>query len=239
MSMPSKEASKIQTMFSSIALRYDLLNTLLSLGRDRYWRRFAVSQLVGELYRGNSIFLDVATGTGDVAIEIIKQYPKNTKVIGIDFSEEMLKLGRKKITEMGYQKQIKLCFGNVTFLPFGDKTFDSAIIAFGIRNLPDYKRGIQEMARVIKDNGRVIILEFASAPYKIFRLPYYLYLTKVLPLIGEIISGRKGAYKYLSDSVLDFPDSVEIKRIMEEVGLKDVKYYLLTVGVVAVHVGIK
>jgi demethylmenaquinone methyltransferase/2-methoxy-6-polyprenyl-1,4-benzoquinol methylase len=232
----SKNPLKIKTMFSSIAPRYDLLNRLLSFGRDIYWRRFAVNQL-SSIKEGT--FLDVATGTGDVAIEIVKQYTPNTRVNGIDFSEEMLELGRKKIIKMGYQKQIELCLGNVTSLPFEDKTFDAAIIAFGIRNLPDYKSGLMEMTRVIKEGGKVVILEFTSAQNRLFKLLFRLYLTKALPFIGEIISGRKGAYKYLSNSVIDFPNPDELKKIMEETGLKEIKYYTLTFGIVAVHVGIK
>jgi demethylmenaquinone methyltransferase/2-methoxy-6-polyprenyl-1,4-benzoquinol methylase len=236
MSKLAKNPLKIQAMFSSIAPRYDLLNRLLSFGRDLYWRRFAVNQLP-KLKAG--MFLDVATGTGDVAIEIVKQQALHTKVIGVDFSDQMLELGKKKIIKMGYQNQIDLGFGDVTALPFEDKTFDAAIIAFGIRNLPDYKSGIKEMTRVVKDRGKVVILEFSSIQNRFFKWPFHLYLTKVLPFIGEIVSGRKGAYKYLPDSMLDFPDPEELKRIMEEVGLQEVKYFKLTFGSTAVHVGEK
>lgn len=223
-------------MFSSIAPCYDLLNKLLSFGRDRYWRRFAVNKLPK---KEAGMFLDVATGTCDVAIEIVKQSSPNTKVTGIDFSDQMLELGRKKIIKMGYQKQIELRFGDVASLPFDDKAFDAAIIAFGIRNIPDYKSGIMEMTRVVKDGGKIVILEFTSAQNRFFKWPFHLYLTKVLPFIGEIISGRKGAYKYLSNSVLDFPNPGELKKVMEEAGLREVKYYTITLGIVAVHVGIK
>ncbi len=232
----AKDSFKIQAMFSSIAPRYDLLNRLLSFGRDRYWRRFAVSQLP-VLEAG--MFLDVATGTGDIAIEIAKQHTPDTKVIGIDFSDQMLELGRKKIIKMGYQEQIDLRFGDVTSLPFEDKTFDATIIAFGIRNVVDYRRGIYEMTRVVKDGGKVVILEFTNSQNRFLKWPYYIYFTKVLPIIGEIISGRKGAYKYLPNSVLDFPDSEELKKTMEEIGLQEVKYYNLTFGITTVHVGTK
>lgn len=232
----SKNPSKIQAMFSSIAPRYDLLNRVLSFGRDRYWRRFAVNQLP---VKKGGVFLDVATGTGDVALEVVKQHAQNTQVIGIDFSNQMLDLGREKIIKMGYQKQIELRFGDITSLSFKDTTFDAAIIAFGIRNIPDYKSGIMEMARVVKYGGKIVILEFSSAQERFFKGLFRLYLTKALPLIGEIISGRKGAYRYLSNSVLDFPGPEELKKIMEDIGLKEVKYYTLTFGIVAVHIGIK
>lgn len=258
MNRTSKEANKVQGMFSSIAPRYDLLNKILSLGRDRYWREFAVRKLP-EI--NNGVFLDVATGTADIAIEIVKHYPLGINVIGVDFSHHMLELGRKKVERLRYSGRIKLRHGDANSLPFEDNTFDGAIVAFGIRNLPDYKKGFQEMVRVLKNGGRMVVLEFtplermpftplesfsngASPSFLtgqsyILRYPYKLYLTKVLPLIGEIISGRKGAYKYLSDSVVDFPDPEKLKEIMKEAGLREVKYYLLTFGTVAVHVGIK
>ena len=235
MSELAKNPLKIQSMFSAIAPRYDLLNKLLSLGRDRYWRRFAVNQLPA-IKKG--LFLDAATGTGDVALEIIKQRP-DARVIGVDFSDKMIELGKEKILETGNQDKIELRLGDITSLPFEDKTFDAAIIAFGIRNIPDYKKGIGEMARVVKDGGEITILEFTSVQSHFFKLPFRLYLIKVLPIIGGIFSGRKGAYKYLSDSVLDFPNPEEFKKIMEEIGLKKVKYYPLTFSIVTVHVGIK
>lgn len=235
MSELAKNPLKIQSMFSAIAPRYDLLNKLLSLGRDRYWRRFAVNQLP---IIKEGLFLDAATGTGDVALEIIKQRP-DARVIGVDFSDKMIELGKEKILETGNQDKIELRLGDITSLPFEDKTFNGAIIAFGIRNLPDYKKGIHEMARVVKDGGKIAILEFTNIQSPIFKLPYQLYLTKVLPLIGEIISGRKGAYRYLSESVLDFPGPEKLTKVMQEAGLKEVKYHLLTFGIVAVYVGIK
>ena len=138
MSKLSKNPSGIQEMFSSIAPRYDLLNRLLSFGRDSYWRRFAVSQLPK---MKNGAFLDVATGTGDVAIEIARQHGPGIKITGIDFSEQMLELGTEKISKTGYQGQIDLRYGDITSIPYNDRTFDAVTIAFGIRNIPDYKRG--------------------------------------------------------------------------------------------------
>ncbi|GBE05431.1 demethylmenaquinone methyltransferase [bacterium BMS3Abin10] len=236
MSKPAKNPAKIQTMFSSIAPRYDLLNRLLSLGRDRYWRQFAVSRLPK---KQASQFLDVATGTGDVAVEIIKQHGPDTRITGIDFSEGMLELGKKKISDLGYQQLIDLRRGDVTSLDFEDEVFDAAIIAFGIRNVPDYKKSIMEMARVIKKGGRVVILEFTSMQSRFFQWIFRLYLEKILPFLGGLISGRKTAYKYLSDSVMDFPPPEEFKKIMLDSGLKEVEYHRLTFSIVTVHVGIK
>jgi demethylmenaquinone methyltransferase/2-methoxy-6-polyprenyl-1,4-benzoquinol methylase len=231
----SKDPAKIRTMFSSIAPRYDLLNRVLSLGLDSYWRGFAVHQLPKAK---NAKYLDVATGTCDVALEIVKAYP-DAKVVGVDFSEGMLELGKEKVKKAGLQDRIDVRFADVTALPFDDNTFDASIIAFGIRNVQDYKKGIEELGRVLKSGGKVVILEFTSIQNRFFRMPYRLYITKILPLIGEIISGKKGAYKYLPASMLEFPGPEEFKKVIEETGLQDVKYYKLTFGIAAVHVGTK
>ncbi len=233
MNKSAKNPEKIQTMFSTIAHRYDLLNRVLSLGIDRRWRKFAVNQLVKS---DNAHYLDVATGTSDVALEIINSI-QGSKVTGVDFSEGMLELGKVKIRNAGLNDRIDVRFGDATDLPFDDNTFDGSIIAFGIRNVQDYKKGISEMGRVIKSGCRVVILEFTTVQSKIFKPLYVFYITRVLPFIGEFISGKKGAYKYLPDSMLHFPVPEELKKTMEEVGLQDVSYHKLTFGIVAVHVG--
>jgi demethylmenaquinone methyltransferase/2-methoxy-6-polyprenyl-1,4-benzoquinol methylase len=231
---PAKDPAKIQAMFSTIAHRYDILNAVLSLGIDRYWRKFAVNQLPRAEH---ARYLDVATGTCDVALEIMKQFPPDTKVVGGDFSEGMLERGREKIRESGYQERIDIRFADVTDMPFEDNSFDGSIIAFGIRNVQDYKKGISEMGRVVKSGGKVVILEFTSVQSRFFRPMYIFYITRVLPFIGEIISGKKGAYKYLPDSMLNFPAPEEFKNAMEETGLLDVKYFKLSFGITAVHIG--
>jgi demethylmenaquinone methyltransferase/2-methoxy-6-polyprenyl-1,4-benzoquinol methylase len=236
MDKSAKDPANIQTMFSTIAPRYDVLNRILSLGIDSYWRRFAVGQIPKV---ENARVLDVATGTCDVAMEIVKRFPPDAKVIGVDFSEGMLSQGREKVKKAGCQDRIDIRFADVTSLPFEDNTFDASIIAFGIRNVRDYKKGISEMGRVVKRGGKVIILEFTSIQNRFFRTPYRFYITKVLPFIGELVSGKKGAYKYLPSSMLEFPASDEFKTAIEETGLKDVRYYKLTFGIAAVHVGTK
>jgi demethylmenaquinone methyltransferase/2-methoxy-6-polyprenyl-1,4-benzoquinol methylase len=234
MDRSAKDPVKIQTMFSTIAHRYDLLNRVLSLGIDSYWRKFAVNQLPRVQ---NAKFLDVATGTCDVALEIIKRFPPDARVVGVDFSEGMLELGKEKVRKAGLQDRIDVRFADVTALPFEDSTFDASIIAFGIRNVQDYKKGISEMGRVVKSGGRVVILEFTSIQSRFFRPLYVFYITRVLPFIGELVSGKKGAYKYLPDSMLNFPAPEKFKQAMEETGLQDVKYHKLSFGATAVHVG--
>lgn len=234
MDKSAKDPAKIQNMFSTIAPRYDLLNRILSLGIDGYWRRFAVRQLPKNK---NARFLDVATGTCDVALEIIKRFPPDAKVVGVDFSEGMLGLGKEKVRKAGLEDRIEVRFADVTSLPFEDQTFDASIIAFGIRNVQDYKKGISEMGRVVKSGGKVVILEFTSIQSRFFKPLYVFYITRVLPFIGELISGKKGAYKYLPASMLNFPSPEVFKQAMEETGLKDVKYHKLSFGIAAVHVG--
>ena len=236
MEKSDKDSAKIEAMFSSIASRYDLLNRLLSLGRDRYWRKYAVDQLPDI---DNGTLLDIATGTGDIAIEIAKTYPPGIKVVGVDLSENMIELGKEKVIKEGFQERIELGTGDINSLVFRDNSFDAAIIAFGIRNIQDYKQGIKEMARVVKDGGKIVILEFTSQQNRFFKRPYRFYITKVLPFISSIISGKKSAYRYLSDSVIDFPPPEGLKKIMEESGLREVKYHSLTFGITTVHTGIK
>ncbi len=183
MEKSAKDPAKIRTMFSSIAPRYDLLNRMLSFGADIYWRRFAVNRLPKVK---NARFLDVATGTCDVALEIVRRFPDDTKVVGVDFSEKMLELGKEKVRNAGYQDRIDIRPGDATSLPFEDNVFDGAIIAFGIRNVQDYKKGLSEMARVVKGGGKVVILEFTSVQSRFFQPLFHLYITKVMPFIGEI-----------------------------------------------------
>lgn len=234
----------VREMFSRIAPRYDLLNKLLSLRRDVYWRRFAVRELLkssGDSFAPltTGFFLDVATGTGDCAIEILRQGGEKKRVIGVDFTPEMIYAGRKKIEMEGLSDCITLLPTNAMGLPFDNNYFDGVISAFGVRNFSDISKGIREMRRVIKENGKVVILEFTNPSNKIFRKIYHLYFKRILPFIGGIISGKRYAYQYLPDSVMEFPDKKEFKKIIEEEGLRDVRYYNLTFGIVAVHVGVK
>ena len=226
----------VKEMFSGIAHRYDLLNRLLSLRRDVYWRRFAVREL---LKTGGGFFLDVATGTGDCAIEILMQGEKRKKVVGVDFTSEMIYAGRKKIEREGLSDCITLLETNAMSLPFEDNYFDGVVSAFGVRNFSDIKRGIREMRRVIRKNGKVVILEFTNPSNKTFKKIYHLYFKRILPFIGGIISGKRYAYQYLPDSVIEFPDQKGLKKIMEDEGLGYVKYFNLTFGIVAVHAGVK
>jgi demethylmenaquinone methyltransferase/2-methoxy-6-polyprenyl-1,4-benzoquinol methylase len=218
----------IQKMFAGISRRYDFLNSLLSMGRDEYWRRFAAALLP------SGIILDVCSGTGDVAIEVSKK----GKVIASDFCEEMLQLCARKIKKQNIENVC--CVRNdAENLSFKDETFDGAIVAFGIRNVSDMKKTLSEMKRVVKKGGKVVILEFSLPEGKVFKSIYYLYFQKILPFIGTLISKRKGAYSYLPSSVMAFPERNEFVGLMKAAGLVNIEFYDLTFGIVTVYAGVK
>ncbi len=223
----------IRDMFDRIAPRYDLLNRVLSLGIDRRWRRFAVRQL--DIPRGGMV-LDIATGTGDVALEIGRQTDDSVKIVGSDFTQGMLALGRDKIAASPFRDRIMLVNAPCEAMPHPDGIFDGITIAFGIRNVVDRQQGLCEMARVLKPGGRAVILEFATPRNRFFRAVYYFYFRRILPWLGGLISQRS-AYQYLPDSVLEFPNRQEFKEMMEQAGFVNVKVFDLTGGIAAVHVG--
>jgi demethylmenaquinone methyltransferase/2-methoxy-6-polyprenyl-1,4-benzoquinol methylase len=223
----------IRDMFDRIAPRYDLLNRVLSLGIDRRWRRFAVRQLV---VPKDGMVLDIATGTGDVALEIGSQTDASVKIVGSDFTQGMLVLGRDKIAASPYRDQILLVNAPCESMPHPDEIFDGITIAFGIRNVVDRQKGLCEMFRVLKPGGRAVILEFATPRNSFFRSVYHFYFLRVLPWLGGLVSQRS-AYQYLPDSVLEFPDRESFKGMMEQAGFSDVKIHDLTGGIAAVHVG--
>ncbi len=223
----------IRDMFDRIAPRYDLLNRVLSLGIDRRWRRFAVGQLA--VPKGGLV-LDIATGTGDVALEIGRQTDPSVRIVGSDFTQGMLVLGRDKITVSPFRDRILLVNAPCEALPHPDGIFNGITIAFGIRNVVDRQQGLQEMARVLKPGGRAVILEFATPRNRCFRAVYYCYFRRILPWLGGLLSQRS-AYQYLPDSVLEFPDRETFKAMMEQAGFVDVKVFDLTGGIAAVHVG--
>lgn len=230
------KAKYIHRMFSCIAGKYDLLNTLLSLNRDKAWRRFAVAK--SGLKPGGTA-IDVATGTGKLAIELAKVVGPKGRVVGVDFSEKMLDRARINISNTGCEEVIELVTERAENLPFPDNTFDCATIGFALRNVTDIKKTLEEMKRVVKAGGKVISLEFTQPKNWLFRKIYYFYFFKILPFVGGIISRKREAYTYLPNSVVNFPSQEKLKEIMEGTGLKDIKIYTLTGGIVAVHVGTK
>lgn len=231
----SEKGEQIQQMFGAIAPRYDFLNHLLSFGIDKRWRKTAV-RLV-KFSEGGRV-LDVATGTGDLALEIARATPDSVKVTGADFSQEMVRIGEQKVAASPFCQRIDLWVAPCEDLPFPSNTFDSVTIAFGIRNVVDRRLGLAEMWRVLKPSGRMVILEFSTPRSSLFRSLYHLYFRRVLPVIGGLFS-KYNAYKYLPDSVLEFPSSEEFCQIMTDIGLKNVRCQPLTFGIASIYTGTK
>jgi demethylmenaquinone methyltransferase/2-methoxy-6-polyprenyl-1,4-benzoquinol methylase len=225
----------IRSLFNNIAATYDLANHLLSLGRDFYWRKMAVQEVKGL----EGWILDIATGTGDVAIKIVRQNGHCRKVFGIDFSEPMIKKAQQKVSREGLSQMIALSLGDALSLPFRDNTFRASTIAFGLRNIVKKEQALFEMARVIKKGGKVIILEFTFPRKGLMRRLYPFYFQRVLPWIGGFISGDRGAYAYLPESVFHFASAENYMEIMRKVGLDNVRSRALTGGVASLISGTK
>jgi demethylmenaquinone methyltransferase/2-methoxy-6-polyprenyl-1,4-benzoquinol methylase len=225
----------VKKMFSSIAGRYDLLNRLFSLGTDVRWRK----ELASEIPAGSVLpILDVATGTADVALTIEGKCAGDRLIIGADFTLPMLQVGAKKVSDSNAQK-VRLTAGDAYALPFRDNSFGALTIAFGLRNLAHRVDGLKEMARVLTPGGRVIILEFSPMDRAVIGRLFRLYFHRIMPLVGGIISGDRGAYHYLPESVDKFPDPVSLGQEMMEAGFTDVKYRALTFGIAYLHTGVK
>lgn len=224
----SDKETYVHRAFTAIADRYDLLNTLLSFNQDRRWRNLAVSALEME---GPQAVLDVATGTGKLARELESAVGAGGRVVGIDFCEPMLRKARAQIDGT------TLVLATSESLPFADDCFDGATIGFALRNVPDMERTLREMTRVMKPGGRVVCLEFSRPRHAVVRSLHRLYLLRVLPVVGWLISGDKEAYLYLPRSIMEFPSAEGVKNVMQDAGLERVRF--LTWGVVAIHIGTK
>jgi demethylmenaquinone methyltransferase/2-methoxy-6-polyprenyl-1,4-benzoquinol methylase len=230
-----EHARAVRDMFSGIAGRYDLLNHVLSINIDKRWRRLVRKQLETVLDRSDSTVLDVACGTGDLSIEL-KRGAK-AKVIGSDFCRPMLSIAGEKSIELGLG--IPYVEGDALNLPFVDARFDALTIAFGLRNLASFSDGLKELHRVLKPGGKLVILEFSSPVIPGFRGLFRFYFTHVLPRVGGMVSGSRGAYEYLPDSVSRFPDQKALSEMISETGFGQVAYSNLTGGIAAIHSGTK
>ncbi|MCX8103662.1 MAG: bifunctional demethylmenaquinone methyltransferase/2-methoxy-6-polyprenyl-1,4-benzoquinol methylase UbiE [Candidatus Bipolaricaulota bacterium] len=238
---------EIARMFSRIARRYDLANHVLSLNRDRAWRR----ELVREADpKPGERLLDVCTGTGDIALEFARTCP-DLEIVGLDLSEEMLRVAREKVHphprplslrgERGERAEGSIQFvrGNALELPFAQDSFEIVTIAFGLRNLPDRVQGLREIYRVLSPGGRVFILEFSVPQHVLVRLIYLPYLRYILPRVGGVLSGSRTPYEYLRDSILDFPERAQILEELSEAGFHPVGYRDLTFGIATLYRGKK
>lgn len=222
-------------MFDDIAPKYDFLNHFLSLGIDKIWRRKVIRKIIND--NPNDV-LDIATGTADLAILLAKKH-SGSKIIGVDLSENMLAVGRRKVEELSLSNRISLKQGDSLSLPFESNTFDVAMVAFGVRNYEDPVKGMAETLRVLRPNGKFYVLEF-SMPRKFPMAQLYkFYFWAILPLIGRMVSGHKRAYTYLPESVSAFPDGNNFIQLMQKAGFSDCKFKKLSFGIASIYEGVK
>jgi demethylmenaquinone methyltransferase / 2-methoxy-6-polyprenyl-1,4-benzoquinol methylase len=231
----NKNKNRIGPMFDSIAHRYDFLNHLLSFGVDRSWRKKTVRKIT-EVSSSIKI-LDVATGTADLAIEAARIKPLN--ITGIDISDKMLEIGKRKIKKRNLEGTINLINCDSENICFEDNSFDAAMVAFGVRNFTDPVKGLSEMRRVVRIGGLVVVLEFSKPDGFIFKHLYNFYFKNFLPLIGAVFSRKWKAYKYLNESVMDFSDKEKFIQMMRESGLSEIKQTRLTRGIASIYTGVK
>ncbi|WP_405284482.1 class I SAM-dependent methyltransferase [Gaopeijia maritima] len=221
---------QVQTIFSEIAPRYDLLNHVLSMNIDRAWRRRAVDTL-GWTDRPAGTYLDACAGTFDLGLELARRGDFKGRVVASDFARPMLVAGRSKLDGAAVAP---VC-GDSLRLPFPDDTFDGATVGFGVRNLSDLDAGFREFHRVLKPGARLVVLEFTVPPNPIVRAGYMLYFTRILPIIGRIVSGHPWAYTYLPESVKEFPGPQELAGKLEGAGFAEAGWSLVTFGIAAIH----
>ena len=227
--------SQVSNMFDNIAPYYDFLNRFLSLGIDTIWRKKAINQLKSNQPQ---LILDIATGTADVAIETAGRLQPE-KITGLDISNEMLEIGRKKIKKRGLDSVIELIQGDSENLPFQDNTFDAITVAFGVRNFEHLEAGLSEMERVLKPGGKLVVLEFSRPTIFPFKQLFNFYFKNILPQIGKLTSKDPKAYQYLYESVQAFPDGKDFLTILGKTGFKSSQCIPLTLGICSIYTGQK
>ncbi len=232
--LEGSKKEQVAKMFNNISHRYDLLNRVLSLGIDISWRKKAV-KILKEHHPEN--VLDVATGTGDFAIAAVAAGPK--KITGVDISEQMLAVGREKITKLQLNDKLALLSGDSENLSFQDNYFDAVIVSFGVRNFENLEKGMSEIRRVLKPGGLLIVLEFSKPTGFFFKHFYNFYFRFILPGVGKMISRDTAAYRYLPDSVNAFPYGKAFTDILDKTGFKNTKCKELTFGVSSIYTGLK
>jgi len=230
-----EHARAVREMFSGIAKRYDFLNHFLSVNTDKRWRRLVSKKLKDILDREDALVLDVACGTGDLSVEL--QTAGKAKVVGTDFCRPMLEIAFDKNGKN--HTSIPYIEADGMNLSFADNTFDAVTIAFGLRNFSNWQDGLVELHRILKKGGKLAILEFSAPVVPGFKQIFNLYFTQILPRVGGAVSGSRGAYEYLPDSVQRFPDQKGLAKMMEETGFSGVEYKNLTGGIAALHIGTK
>ena len=225
---------QVQTIFSEIAPRYDLLNHVLSLNIDRSWRRKAIDRLGWDRAPAGT-YLDACAGTMDLAMELAGRSDFSGRVVASDFAQPMLVHGAHKVEAA----PVKAVCGDTLRMPFRDDTFEGATVGFGVRNLSNLGAGLREFHRVLKPGARLVVLEFTEPPNALVRAGYLFYFHRILPLVGRIVSGHPWAYTYLPESVKEFPGPPRLRDLFAEAGFEGAGYQLLTFGISAIHWGTK
>jgi demethylmenaquinone methyltransferase/2-methoxy-6-polyprenyl-1,4-benzoquinol methylase len=231
----AEKKQQVSKMFNNISGKYDFLNHFLSAGIDRRWRKRAISKLKDI---NPKQILDVATGTGDLALEAYKQL-RPDKIIGIDIAVKMLDIGRTKLRKKGLSEIITFDEGDSENLPFEDNSFDAVIVAFGVRNFANVEKGLQEMIRVLRPGGKCVILEFSKPKVFPVKQLYNFYFSSILPGIGRITSKDKKAYSYLYESVQAFPEGKNFEQLLQKLGLNQTTCEALTMGICSIYTGTK
>lgn len=229
----TEKTAQVSHMFARIVPTYDLVNRLMSAGQDQSWRRLAVA-LAAPPEHGRA--LDIATGTGDLAIALAE---RAKRVVGVDFCAPMLVPAQEKIGRAGLKGEIALCQADALSLPFADESFDCVTVAFGVRNMVDLVAAFREMRRVVRPGGRVVCLEIMRPGTSLLGKGYQLYLTRVIPLLGGLISKDRAAYQYLSASVMGFRNAAELQEIMQAAQFSSVTYQTLNFSTIALHLGVR
>ena len=229
----SEKARRVRGVFDSVATRYDLMNDLMSMGLHRAWKAYAV--MVANVGEGSRV-LDIAGGTGDLALAFAKKVGASGQVVHTDINEAMLRTGRDRLLDAGVSLPTMVC--DAEKLPFPDNHFDVVTVAFGLRNMTHKDAALKEMNRVLKPHGKLLVLEFSKVA-KPLQKAYDWYSFKVLPRLGKAVAGDDASYRYLAESIRMHPAQEELKTLMKEGGFGHVDYHNMTGGVVALHVGIK
>ncbi|MED4159479.1 demethylmenaquinone methyltransferase [Shouchella clausii] len=233
--MAQSKEQRVHDVFQSIYKKYDVMNSVISLQQHKSWRKDTMKQMD---VQGGTSALDVCCGTGDWTLALSEAVGEHGSVIGLDFSENMLAVGREKVAD-AKRTNISLVHGNAMALPYDDNTFDYVTIGFGLRNVPDYMQVLQEMCRVAKPGGKIVCLETSQPTIPVFKQLYFFYFKRIMPLAGKVFAKKYEEYSWLQESTLTFPGKDKLRDMFVEAGMRDVVVKSYTGGVCAMHMGIK